>query len=307
MTMKIAVLGAGAMGSLYGGHLAEGGHEVWLLDVWKEHVDAVNQQGLYIEGISGERYIKNIKASTNPAEIGNAELVLVFVKSTITDVAVSQNKELFGSNTIVLTLQNGLGNIEKISQYIEEKNIIAGITAHGATMLGPGRIKHAGLGKTNIGELNGSVSSRVENIVKIFNDAKLETFLTENVLGLIWGKLLVNVGINALTAITGLKNGQLLEFSETDELLEMVVEEAYRVALAKGIKLTNDNPVEHTREVCRATAENRSSMLQDVTHKRKTEIDMINGAIVKEGAGLEIDTPINKALTNLISVIQKTY
>lgn len=305
--MKIAVLGAGAMGSLYGGHLAEGGHEVWLLDVWKEHVEAVNERGLYIEGVSGQRTVKNIKASKNPGEIGEAELVLVFVKSTVTEVAVAQNKEIFGENTIVLTLQNGLGNIEKVRQYIDEKRIIAGITAHGATLLGPGKIKHAGIGKTHIGELDGSISSRITSVGTLFNKSNLETILSENVLGLIWGKLLVNVGINALTAITGLKNGQLVESAEAEELLELAVEEAYRVAQAKGVNLGYSNPVEHTREVCRATAENRSSMLQDVTHKRATEIDMINGAIVREGARLGIDTPVNKVLTNLIAAIQKNY
>lgn len=305
--MKIVVLGAGAMGSLYGGHLAEAGNEVWFLDVCKEHVDTINENGLYIEGVSGNRNIKNIKATTSKSYIGEVDLVLVFVKSTITELAVSQNKEIFGQNTIVLTLQNGLGNVEKINHVIDKKNIIAGITAHGATMLEPGKIKHAGTGQTYIGELDGSFSSRIQKVAEVFKEANLETKISNNVMGLIWGKLLVNVGINALTAITGLKNGQLVEFPETEELLELAVKEAYSISKAKGIKLDNDDPISHTKEVCRATAENRSSMLQDVTNKRKTEIDMINSAIVKEGIKLGINTPINKSLTNLIRIIEKNY
>jgi len=305
--MKIVVLGAGAMGSLYGGHLAEGGSEVCLLDVWKEHVDAINRNGLTIEGDSGERVIKNIKATTNIADIGKADLVLVFVKSTITDKAIANNIDIFDENTVVLTLQNGLGNVEKISQSISEKNIIAGVTAHGATMLAPGKIRHAGIGATHIGELDGSISQRIESIAMVMNASGLETTVSQNVLGLIWGKLLVNVGINALTAITKLKNGQLIENKETEELLEQAVQEAWSIVKTKGITLSYEDPIYHTKQVCKATAENRSSMLQDISNNRKTEIDMINGAIVREGEKLGIDIPVNKTLTNLIKAIEINF
>ncbi|WZL71656.1 2-dehydropantoate 2-reductase [Clostridiaceae bacterium 35-E11] len=305
--MKIAVLGAGAMGCLYGGMLAEADNEVWLLDVWKEHVDAINETGLYIETSKGNKHIKNIRAAMKPSDIGVVDLVLVFVKSTITEIAIEQNKEIFGIDTIALTLQNGLGNIEKIGSVIGKKNIIAGTTAHGSTMLGPGKIRHAGVGKTHIGEIDGSVSARIQKIGKVFSDASIATDISENVMGLVWGKLMVNIGINALTAITGLKNGQLIDFKETEELLELAVAEAWHVAKIKGIQLPYDDPIAHTKEVCKATAENRSSMLQDVVNKRKTEIEMINGAIVREGEVLGLDTPINKVITNLIAVIQKKY
>lgn len=305
--MKIVVLGAGAMGCLYGGMLAEAGNEVWLLDVWKEHVDVINEKGLYIETSKGNKHIKNIRATTDPSDIGVVDLVLVFVKSTITEIAIAQNKKIFGTNTIALTLQNGLGNIEKMASVIDGKNIIAGTTAHGSTMLGAGKIRHAGVGKTHIGEIDGRVCERIQKISEVFNDAAIETDISENVMGLIWGKLMVNVGINALTAITGLKNGQLVDFIETEELLELAVTEAWAVAKRKGIELPYNDPVSHTKEVCKATAGNRSSMLQDVSNKRKTEIEMINGAIVREGKALAIDTPINKVLTNLISVMQKNY
>ncbi len=305
--MKIVVLGAGAMGCLYGGHLAEGGNEVWLLDVWQEHVDTINEMGLSIEGASGDRVIKNIKATTKPREIGIADLVIVFVKSTITDKAIESNKVVFGESTVVLTLQNGLGNVEKISKEINEKNILAGVTAHGATLLGPGKIRHAGAGDTIIGELDGSISDKLKNIAEVMNSSNMKTIASENVWGLIWGKLIVNVGINALTAITSLKNGELVEHEETERLLELAVEEACNVAKTKGIVLNYKDPITHTKEVCKATAVNKSSMLQDVTAKRKTEIDMINGAIVREGKELGINTPVNETLTNLVKIIEKKY
>lgn len=305
--MKIAVLGAGAMGSLYGGMLAEAGNQVWLVDVWKEHVDAVNQYGLHIEGIGGGRTLHHIKATANSEEIGMVDLALVFVKSTLTDIAIIQNKAVIGDDTVVLTLQNGLGNIEKINSIIDKKNIIAGTTAHGSTLLGPGKIKHAGEGKTIIGELDGRKTDRIKHIERVFQDAKLETMVSNNILGLIWDKLLVNVGINALTAITGLENGQLVELKEAEWILEEAVKEAIQVAKAKGIKLSFENPIEHTKDICKATAENRSSMLQDVINFRKTEIGMINGAIVKEGKAMGIHTPINKMLENLILIKEKSY
>ena len=305
--MKIAVLGAGAMGSLYGGLLAEAGNEVWLIDVFKEHVDAINKDGLWIEGLSGNRAIKNIKATADSKEVGNVQLVLVFVKSTITDVAISQNKALIGKDTIILTLQNGLGNIEKIQRVIEYANIIAGTTAHGSTLMGPGKIKHAGKGKTIIGELDGSKTQRIQLVIKILEEAGIEAIVSDNIMGLIWDKLLVNVGINALTAITGLNNGQLTEFPETKWILEEAVKEAVKVADSKRIKLSTEDAVEHTKEVCKATAANRSSMLQDVMNHRKTEIEMINGAIVREAEKEQIQTPINKVLTQLVLVKEKTY
>lgn len=305
--MKIAVLGSGAMGCLYGGTLAEAGHDLWLIDVWKEHIDAIKAKGLSIEGISGDRVIKGIKATTNPEDVGIAEVVLVFVKATITEHAVRGAASLIGDETIILTLQNGLGNIEKISRAAGEGKVIAGVTGHGSTMLGPGSIRHAGKGYTSIGELDGSITERVKVLARVLNDAGFPTDVADNVLGLIWGKLMANIGINALTALTGLKNGKLLELRELEELLELAVAEAAAVAEAKNIKLPYEDAVVHAKNIASLTGANNSSMLQDVTNKKMTEIDVINGAIVKEGEKLGIPTPANKVLTNLISAIQKTY
>lgn len=306
--MKIVIIGAGAMGSIYGGFLAEAGNEVYFLDVFKEHVDAINNEGLWIEGTSGDRYIKNIKATSDPNEVGVADLAIVFVKSTITDVAIQQNKAVIGENTTVLTLQNGLGNIEKLKTVVQENQIIAGTTAHGSNMLAPGRIKHAGHGATVIGELNGEETDRIREISKLFADARLEpVVISTNVMGLIWDKLLVNVGVNPLTAITGLRNGQLLDYPETEWIGTEAVKEGVQVAEALGIQLGIPDAVGHFKEVCIGTAPNISSMLADVNSKRKTEIQNINGAIVREAEKYGIDTPVNKVLTNLVVLKEKMY
>jgi 2-dehydropantoate 2-reductase len=304
--MKIAIVGAGAMGSLYGAKLsAVPSNEVYLLDVWKDHVDAVNQSGLLMEEQGTEIVYDKVTATSDAEEIGPCDLAIVFVKSTLTSIAVKSNRAVFGPDTIALTLQNGLGNIDLIRTEIGDQNVVAGTTAHGATMLGPGKMRHAGSGKTIIGELDGSLSQRIQMIAQVLRDAELETEISGNVLGLVWDKLLVNVGINALTGITGLHNGELLKHPEIEALLEAAVEEAAAVAKAKGIILDDQDPVAHTKQVCTATAVNKSSMLQDVLNHKQTEINMINGAIVREGMALGISTPVNMVLTNLITFIQK--
>lgn len=304
--MKIAIIGAGAMGCLYGSKLsAVPTNEVYLIDVWKEHIEAINENGLLMEA-GGELVLYNkVKATSDASLVGACDLAIVFVKSTLTSTAVQSNQAVFGPDTIALTLQNGLGNIDLIRAEIGDDNVIAGTTAHGATMLGPGKMRHAGSGKTIIGELNGNRTDRIEKIASIFKEAGLETDISDNVLGLVWDKLLVNVGINALTGITKLQNGDLLKHREIEELLEAAVSEAHAVAKAKGITLSFDDPVGHTKEVCVATAANKSSMLQDILNHKQTEIEMINGAIVREGTQEGIATPVNSVLTNLIKFLQK--
>lgn len=304
--MKIAVLGSGAMGCLYGGNLSLAGFDVTLIDVWKDHVDAINSGGLRIEECGKDRIVGNISAVTDFSSMGTVDLLIVFVKATMTRQAVEEAKNLVGPDTMVLTLQNGLGNVEKISEVVGSDKVIAGITGHGSTMLGPGHIRHAGIGDTDLGELDGARTERLEKLAGMLEKAGFSVNISSNVTGLIWGKLLVNIGINALTALTGLSNGQLLDFEETTEILEKLVTEAWSVAEKKHIILGND-PVEHTKEIARLTAGNRSSMLQDVMRKRVTEIDVLNGAIVDEGRKLGVPTPVNAVITDLIKVKHHTY
>lgn len=304
--MKIAIIGAGAMGCLYGAKLsASEENQVFLLDVWEKHVEVIHTVGLQMEEDGKLINYHKLKAYTTDKSVGVVDLAIVFVKSTLTREAVESNRNVFGPNTLALTLQNGLGNIDLISQVLGEKNVIAGTTAHGATMLGPGKMRHAGSGKTFIGELDGRVTDRIVRIGEIFNLVGLDTEISKNISGLVWDKLLVNVGINALTGITKLKNGVLVENEEIRELLEKAVIEGTEVAVAKGIQLGFDDPVKHTKDVCISTAANQSSMLQDILNKKKTEIDMINGAVVREGKIMGIETPVNLVLTNLIKFLEK--
>lgn len=303
--MKIAVLGAGAMGSLYGGMLAEAGNEVVLIDLWQEHIGAVNRDGLTIDSPGGTRVVRNITGVTEPSAAGEADLVLVFVKAAATAEAADRARGLAGPGTTVLTLQNGLGNVEALCSVFGARRVIAGTTGHGSTMAAPGHIRHAGEGDTVVGGLDGGSAARATALAALFERAGIAVKITENVIGLIWTKLLVNVGINALTAVTGLKNGGLLDFPETKELLSAAVLEAVAVAEAKGIRLETADPVGHTLSVARKTAENRSSMLQDITAGRQTEISVINGAVAAEGERLGVPVPVNTVLTKLVLVLEK--
>lgn len=304
--MKIAIIGAGAMGCLYGAKLsAVHGNQVFLLDVWKEHVNEINKAGLYMEENGELLHYCNLTAAADATTVGVVDLAIIFVKSTLTEQAVRGNKAVFGDHTIALTLQNGMGNMDTIASQIGAKNVIGGTTAHGATMLSPGKIRHAGVGKTIIGELSGVKSKRIHEIAKVFMAAGLEVEVSENVLGLVWDKLLVNVGINALTGITKLTNGELLAYPGIEEILEEAVKEGVAVANAKGVVLDFTDPVEHTKEVCKATAANKSSMLQDLLNHKGTEIDMINGAVVREGKSIGVATPVNQVLCGLIHYFEK--
>lgn len=305
--MKIAIIGSGAMGSLYGGILAEAGNEVHLIDIFEEHINKINEFGLCIVKDGKERYIKNISATKDPNEVGKVDLAIVFVKSTITDIAVKQNSTVLDENTTVLTLQNGLGNIEKINQEIDREQIIAGTSTNGASMIEPGKINHAGNGGTVIGEIDGAITERIKTLEKLLNISELGPAETsDNIMGIIWNKLIINAGINPLTAMTGLKNGEVLENEESLHLLEKLVKEAIEVAKAQNIKL-GFNDTEKVKEVCRATAGNTSSMLSDIKNKRKTEIMNINGAIARIGKKYNIETPVNEVFTNLVLLREKTY
>jgi 2-dehydropantoate 2-reductase len=303
--MKVAIVGAGAMGSLFGALLAEAGHEVWLLDNRKEHLAAIAADGLRIDYENRARLV-SLKTTFRSQEIGPSDVALVFVKSYHTEAVAGAASAIAGANGVVMTLQNGLGNAEALAACMPQNRIIAGTTSHGATLLGPGHIRHAGAGPTVIGNWDGEDMTTVKAIAAEFCKAGIECRAVADVRSVIWEKLLVNVGINAITALTGIRNGQLLDMGVTRDLSRSAVEEAMAVAKAKGIKLREDMAA-HVFKVAGATAANRSSMGQDVDNHRMTEISAINGMVVTVGNRLSIPTPVNQTLTALIETLQGHY
>ena len=303
--MKIVIIGAGAMGSLFGGHLARSEEEVWLVGNRKEKIDAILSVGLTIEKNEKTQIIR-VNATSDVASVGKADLVIFFIKTYHTEKAVSDALVLQKEDTTFLTLQNGLGNEDVICKKVNRSNVMLGVTNHGATLIRPGYIRHAGWGKTYIGELDGKITDRAAHIAQIFSDVGIETKVSPNIHGLVWNKLLTNVGINALTALTGLKNGQLLDYPETLRLMEALVSEASEVARKKGIQI-EENPIDKVKAIAEATRKNRSSMGQDFDYRRRTEIDAINGVVVREAERLGISAPYNQMITDLVKVIEKNF
>lgn len=303
--MKIAVVGAGAIGGLFGSILTKGGLDVTLVDIWEEHVKVMQSEGLTVVGENKKEEVVKVKATTKIDDVGTPDLIMIAVKSYDTAQASRDCLRIIGPNTMVFTVQNGVGNVDTIGEILGRNRIVAGTTSFGCTRLGPGKIEPSGIGEITIGELNGKITSRLQNLVDTFTKAGIEMHTSQGVDSLIWTKLVVNVGINALTAITMLKNGELLDYEETMSLQESVVKEAITVASVKGIKFNVDDPLEWVRAVARNTGENKSSMRQDVERGSKTEVDFINGAIVNEGKKLGIPTPVNETITKLIKTIEK--
>mgnify|MGYP000235734060 CR=1 FL=1 len=295
--MKIVVMGAGAIGSLFGGLLALRGEDVLLVGR-RSHVDAINSRGLKISGMTDA--IVHLRASTHPEE---GDLILFTVKSYDTEKAASSL--IINDDTIVLSLQNGLGNEEKIAEVVGREHVIGGVTSYGALFLEPGHVSHTGIGETVIGELDGSITDRVSRLSDLLNKAGIMTSVTGSIKRKIWEKLVVNAGINAITAITGVKNGKLLEIPQLRELMRYASLEAVEVGRKQGIDLGYDL-IDRVEEVARRTAENRSSMLQDISRGKKTEIDAINGMIVRLGEEVGVDTPVNRILTLLVRGIEKS-
>jgi 2-dehydropantoate 2-reductase len=303
--MKIAIIGSGAMGSLFGGKLSLAGHEVILYDIFREHVDAINAKGLAIEDVAtGETTIAHPKASDDPSAVKGADVFIVFVKSTTTEKAAAQFKSFAAPHTIAITLQNGLGNEGILRAYFGDHGTAAGVTSQAATFLAPGKIRHAGKGPTHLGMADGD-NGRLEPLIAALAAAGFEAHVSVDVTSMIWSKLIVNVGINALTALTGLPNGALLDYEELRAVMADVVAETRLVAAARGVKLTHADPLATVMDVCRKTAANKSSMLQDILNKRETEIDFINGAIVREAAPLGISVPVNQTLARLVKSLDR--
>lgn len=302
--MKILVVGPGAVGCLFAARFRKAGYDATLLDYRPERADRINREGIFIEGILGDYRVE--VPVTTPKTPSRPDLALICVKANQTRQAAEEIADWLPAEGRVLTLQNGLGNFEVLQDVFGAERVLGGITAEGATVLGPGRIRHAGRGDTVIGPDPGR-DETIEQIAEAFRQAGFAIRTAERVDQLIWGKLIVNVGINALTALLRVKNGRLPELPTVSRLMDDLVREAAAVAAARGITLPYPDPIGRVMEVCRATADNIASMLQDVLKERPTEIAHINGAIVAEGERCGVSTPINRALTWLVQGLENSY
>jgi 2-dehydropantoate 2-reductase len=305
--MKITVVGSGALGCLIAGFLKNRTKEdVWLVDHFSDRAKKIGSDGIKVEA-GANSFTAKVNVTASPKEIGRSDLVILCVKSYSTEDASKEIKDLVGNTTNILTLQNGIGNIQILNDMFGAEKIIGGVTNHGATLLGAGHVRHAGKGETIIGRPDGRVLGAVRDIAGVLTKAGLDTKVSKDIDSIIWSKLVINVGINALTAITRLNNGMLIQLDDSRQVMRGAVQEAVKVVKRKRIKLSYDDPIQKVESVCKATAGNVSSMLQDVLNGKRTEIDFINGAIVRHAKALGIPTPINEVLTNLVKTIESAY
>ncbi|WER48316.1 2-dehydropantoate 2-reductase [Cupriavidus sp. WKF15] len=304
--MKIAILGAGALGCAIGATLTEGGHETWLLDRFEAHVDAMRRDGLRVDDASGSRRVK-VRATTRGAEVGVADLVIVLVKSFHTDSAMRGAMELVGPDTLVLSLQNGLGHEDILADIVGRERVLAGKTYVGGVLRGPGHIESGVIGKaTHIGELDGRLTSRVNAIADAFNTAGLTTKVSDNIMGTMWDKLLVNVATGAITGITGLTYGQLYEESVLKATSLAAVAEAMAAAQAAGVRLSMTDPEQAWVLAAEGLpAAFKTSMLQSLEKGSVTEIDFINGSVVRWGQRHGVPTPVNTTLVACIKGVER--
>lgn len=303
--MKICILGAGSLGCAIGGVLAEAGSDVTLINRSKAHVEAMNRTGLRLRRGESERTVK-VKAATGCQGVGRADLVIVLVKSFHTREAMQAAAPLLGEGTVVLSLQNGLGHEDILAEIAGHSRILAGKTYAGGMLLGPGHVVDGTRGKpTIIGELDGTLSKRVRRIADEFNRAGLQTTISSNIMGTIWDKLLVNVATGALSGITGLPYGGLYNVPEVRDCALAAVAEAMAVAEASGVKLSIEEPRDAWLKAAEGLpAQFKASMLQSLEKGSRTEIDFINGSVVRWGERCGVPTPVNRALVAGIKGIE---
>lgn len=305
--MRILVFGAGAMGSLVGGLLAQANDVTFIGR--HAHMEAIRKSGLEISGKTQLKLpLKKIIAyeTVEPLKkgCGPPELIMVTVKSYDTLNIIPDLKQIVGPDTLLFSLQNGLDNEEQLRSAFPKNVVIGATICHGVTHEQPGKVYHAGFGDTVVGSFEQENLTISEEISKMITSAGIETMVTDNILGELWAKVAINASINPLTAITGLKNGWLLHEPSLEELLEKTCNEVIAVSKKIGVDMpygpNGEDILTRTKKVVERTADNKSSMLQDIEKGRRTEIDSINGAVVRVGEKYGVDTPINKILTTLI-------
>lgn len=310
MKMKILVIGAGALGSLVAGILSRE-NDVTIIGR-SEQVWVLKRKGLRIEGLTKGEF--RIKAFTYVPKDETYDLIIICVKAYNTEMTLNPLTPLLEKGTRVLSLQNGLDNEERILEYLKERNIpsevIGGITCHGVTYKGPGLVKHAGTGDSMIGHFGwGSDELHIEDIVPeiadAFKRAGMDVGTTTSIDREIWAKAIINSAINPLTAIVGAPNGILIENEDMNKMAEDLIKEGVQVANSYDVDLTDEEMLKRTFEVAERTCQNVSSMYQDIKLKRRTEVESINGAIVRKGKMTSIPTPLNNAMVRLIKGLEE--
>lgn len=300
--MKVAVLGTGALGLVFAARLASHG-EITVLGTWAEGIAAIRERGIRVMDADGSVAEVLVSATTEPSDCPPADLALVLVKSYQTPRAAAWAAQILRHDGLALTLQNGLDNGSVLAAAVGDARCAVGVTYNGATLLGPGEARHAAHLPSYLGTAP-ATAERVEAAATLLAQAGFEAHVTADILPRLWGKAVANAAINPLTALWRVPNGGVCVTPARCEILAVLAREAAAVANANGITLLFDDPAGYVADICRGTAANRSSMLQDVERGRPTEIDSINGAVVRAGAHTGVATPYNEIIWRLVRALE---
>jgi 2-dehydropantoate 2-reductase len=326
--MKITVAGSGAMGCRFGAALVEAGHHVVLLDGWREHVTAVNQAGLRVTDATGTRSLPVpavlFPTTSVPDPAGPADLVIVFAKATATASMAAAAAGAMGPSTLVLTLQNGLGNIETLLAHVPADRLLAGTTTLGTELLGPGHIRALGSGETVLGPVPGPPpspgqaagetgsqceSDSVKRVALALSEAGISVRTSPNALDVIWAKVAFNCVMNSLCSIASIPVSALARYDGFDQLAACVLDEVAAVARAEGVIVDTAAALRLMRAQFdpSASGDHLASMLQDLMNGRPTEVAHLNGAIAARAASRGIDAPVNDTVSRLIGLLEATW
>ena len=306
--MKIAVIGAGAMGSIYASFLAQNKNEVLAIDLWEEHLNVIRESGLRVSGFSGDNTVKNIKVSNDINDAKGYELFIIATKASGVGAVASKLSKIASKSSIILTIQNGLGAGERIASFMPTDNILLGVAqGFGAAMVGPGHAHHNNMSMIRIGEMNGGMTSRLETLVKTWCDAGFNAKAFHDIEQLIWEKFVCNVAWSGSCSIFRKTIGQVMESEEMFNIAKGCAIEAKKIGDIKKVNFTFDDTVNYITEFGKKLLNSKPSMLQDVEAKRLSEIDAINGMVVTLGNQYDIETPYNTAVSSIIKAQEAEY
>lgn len=304
--MRVAVIGAGAMGGLWASRLDASGHEVTVVDVAEPIVERIRAEGLQVEGPGDKRTISHPRATTEPASIGEVDAVFFFVKAAHTESAALAAAPLVGESTMVATLQNGWGNADVLAEHFRPAQIVMGVTYNSATVGAPGQIAHTGAGPSFIGAYE-SDSPPPDELSELQSAADLPTTVAVDIRQEVWKKLILNAVTLPTSALTGLTAGALGASPAMSDLLEGLCNESVAVANAMGLDIDSSERLSTIHAVLERAGAGKASMLQDVEARRKTEIEVINEAVVREAARYNVAAPLNSAMSSLVKALEGGY
>ncbi len=298
--MKIAILGCGAMGSVYAGLLSSAGHEVWAVDTWRDHVAAMRTKGLRVEGASGDRTVK-LNATQTASDAGVCDLVIIATKARDVAAAARSAQPLLGAKTLVLSIQNGLGGPDVTASVLGRERVAVGVVGgFGASMRGPGHAHHNGMELVRLGELVGPVTPRLEAVAEVWRSGGFKVKCFDDIDQLVWEKLVCNACFSGTCAVTERTVGEVMADPDAWRVASGCAAEAYAVARKRGIKLGFDEPVAYVRDFGSKIPNARPSMLLDLMAKRRSEIDAINGAIPPAAQAVGLAAPYNEVIAGLV-------